>query len=236
MRKAEIAKLLAVAFEVCGGSGMSSAALDAMCRALERYDGDLIVAALNQCHTEVKGRLTLADIVSRIERQDGRPDAETAWAMIPKCSVDSCVWTDEMAAAWKMSQGCHSDIVGQRFAFREKYLELVRLARLEGRPARWSLRAGSDDQKRIRALQDAVAARRLEPGQARALAPHGDNGARKALPGPRTGNTGRTDCGPVDVKKLLREARNRPPRSLAESQARLNELVDAMEDGMGVPN
>jgi hypothetical protein len=205
-------------------------------KVLDKYDPRFVKAALEDCMVSVRGHLTIADVVARASKMDGRPDAETAWAMIPKNSVDSCVWSDEMAEAWKLSLGSPDDLVGQRLAFRNRYNELVNLARLEQRPVRWSLRAGSDDDRRIRALEDAVAARRLEPGQARALMPARMEAARKALPGPRVKSSDRRESGPLDVKKLLREARNSPPRSLAESQARLNQLVDAMEDGMGVPN
>jgi hypothetical protein len=53
---------------------------------------------LGRCRREVKGVLTVSDVVSRIE--DGRPGVEQAWSMLPITESQTAVWTDEMAAAF----------------------------------------------------------------------------------------------------------------------------------------
>ena len=62
-------------------------------------DQPAVLKALTRCRREVKGMLTIQDVVSRID--DGRLGVEEAWAMMPFSESQSVVWTEEMAQAFE---------------------------------------------------------------------------------------------------------------------------------------
>lgn len=137
----EAGKMLGVVCEVTGTS-LSKAAQILMLLELETSPALQVLSALRRCATECRFKLTLADIVSRID--DGRPGAEAAWASFPKSEADAAVVTDEMAAAWGVVASLHeSDPVAARMAFKESYEKAVREAKAEKRPVRWFLSGGT---------------------------------------------------------------------------------------------
>ena len=71
MDRKKLIEAIAVAQEVTGTPLGSDAAIEAMVMDLQAYPQGQVLAAIRRCMREVKGKLTLADIISRID--DGRP-------------------------------------------------------------------------------------------------------------------------------------------------------------------
>ena len=108
---------------------------------------------------------TAADIIDQVQRlasSDGRPGPEEAWALCPKSDADSVVWTEEMAAAFEVVHDMiAADEVAARMAFKEVYAARVADARGAGIAPQWTPALGSSEAGRVRAMQAAVAARRI---------------------------------------------------------------------------
>lgn len=121
-------------------------------RSLARYELETVRAAFDgHVCDPVRGKFVPvpADILAQIEsraQNDGRPDAEEAWAL-SVCARDegaTVVWTDEMAEAYGICLPVLNggDEVGARMAFKSAYARLVDLARAGGKPAKWSASLG----------------------------------------------------------------------------------------------
>ena len=171
MKTEDLAKALIVTAETVGHELTRSAA-HVMALDLEDYDQLQIVAALKRCRRELRGRLTIAGIVERIE--DGHVGADEAWATCSRGEDETIVWTDEMAEAFGIARPLlkQGDAIGARMAFRDAYARLVTSARAERRPARWVVSLGTDAGARERVLREAVERGRLNAGDvARYLPP-----------------------------------------------------------------
>ena len=155
MGSIELIKAVGVTAELCGRT-FSDAAAEVFVNDLSAYPEEAVMRALNRCRKEVRGVLTTADVISRID--DGRPGVEQAWASIPSDELQSIVWTTEMAEAY----GCcaaliaSGDKVGARMAFKEVYVKLVTQARELGTPVQWLASLGGDLESRKRVLLAAV--------------------------------------------------------------------------------
>lgn len=171
MPSSQVIEAIAVTAELCGRT-FSPAAAMVFAGDLEGFPDSAIVAALTRCRKEVKGFLTIADVVSRID--DGRPGAEQAWAMIPQDDTTSVVWSQEMASAFGVAQPLleMGDKIGARMAFKEAYAKLVSDARDQRQPAKWSPSFGDDKNGRQGALIEAVRHNRISVDSAIALLPH----------------------------------------------------------------
>lgn len=158
--------------EVCGQS-LSSAAAEILAEDLGDFSETAVLAALARCRMELQGPLKVADILARID--DGRPEAEEAWAMMPESELASVVWTDEMALAWGIALPLLNigDYGGARAAFRESYTTAVLRARVLRKPVHWMPSLGSDVAARERVLLDAVRKGRLSAAHAEQLLPRG---------------------------------------------------------------
>lgn len=159
----ELIKALAVTAQLMGTT-LSEEAAEVFAGDLSGFPVDAIKAALVRCRKEVKGRLTVADVVSRID--DGRPGPEEAWAMLPKNEHDSVVWSDEMRRAFGvcgplLSEGDH---IAARMAFREAYISEVQKARDAGTPVTWTPSYGHDRIGRASAVREAIDRGRLAHG------------------------------------------------------------------------
>lgn len=163
-------KAVAVTAELLG-TEMSEVAAQVFAQDLARYPEHQVTGALERCRREVRGRLTLADVISRLD--DGRPGAEEAWAMIPKDEYSSAVMSDEMAEAYGVAAPllASGDEIAARMAFRESYVRLVQKARDEGRQAKWFPSLGFDPAARASAVADAVRHQRLTVEQSARLLP-----------------------------------------------------------------
>jgi hypothetical protein len=154
-----IAEVVATA-EVCG-TQLSEIAAELMLQELEAFPDHKVRGALSRCRRELKGRMTLSEIVSRID--DGRPGADEAWAMLPWDErVTAVLPSEAMEAQGLVSPSYYAgDKQGARFAFREAYTRLVTEARTAGRPAQWQISLGWDVDGRAPAIAEAVKLGRL---------------------------------------------------------------------------
>lgn len=154
------------------GTDLTADAARMFCADLCEYDEPAVLRALTRCRREVRGRLTLAEVIARID--DGRPGADEAWAMIPRSERDTVVWTEEMRAAWAVAAPlAETDEVGARMAFRDTYTRAVTEARAARRPVDWSPSLGWDKACREPVIRAAVERGRLSREQALKLLPSG---------------------------------------------------------------
>lgn len=174
MATSRVLEAIAVTAELCG-KVFSPAAARQFAADLSAYPESQVLGALERCRREVKGVLSLADVISRLD--DGRPGADEAWAMIPRDETQSVVWTDEMAAAYGVARPllAAGEPIAARVAFRECYARVVTLARCEQRAPQWRLSPGYDPAGRELAVSDAVSKGRLTPQQAMRLLPDETN-------------------------------------------------------------
>lgn len=170
MPSRELIESVAVTAELCGRT-FSEAAARVFVSDLSRYPEDQVIAALGRCRREVKGVLTVSDVVSRLE--DGRPGVEQAWGMLPIGEDQTAVWTDEMSSAFGAALPLinRRDMVGARMAFKEAYTKAVMTARDAGKPVNWWASIGTDAAGRWSALQAAVNDGRLPLEYARQHVP-----------------------------------------------------------------
>jgi hypothetical protein len=175
MATSKLLEAVAVTAELCGRV-FSEPAARVFVDDLGNYPEQAVIKALARCRREVRGALTVADVVSRLD--DGRPGPEEAWSMLPRDESQTVVWTDEMRQAHAVAAPLLSagESVPARMAFKEAYLRLVADARDAGRPVDWSASLGYDERGREAALLEAVNAGRLPLARAREFAP--------ALPAP----------------------------------------------------
>jgi hypothetical protein len=145
------------------GTDLSKAAARVFAADLSGYPEEQVLAALRRVRHEVRGRMTVADVVTRLE--DGRPSADEAWAMIPSDERQTVVWTEEMAAAY----GVVAKLMAARnmrdagYAFRTAYDGFVKKSREAHVSVKWFPSIGSDPDMRAAALEEAVRKRRITP-------------------------------------------------------------------------
>lgn len=189
----ELIQALAATAELCGTT-LSEPAAKLLLADLAEFDQRAVLAALSKCRRELKGRLTLAEIVSRID--DGRPGVEEAWAMLPRDEDATVVWTDEMREASSSVNHLLEDgeVIAARMAFREVYAKLLAEAREARRPVNWTVSLGHSVAGRRTELLKAVAARRITAAHACALIPNFevDGTATPLLKGKKVGVIGPT--------------------------------------------
>ncbi|MDE2098924.1 MAG: hypothetical protein KGL39_16845 [Patescibacteria group bacterium] len=166
----ELLQAVAVTAELCGRT-FSEAAARMFMQDLSLYDEKAVIKALSKCRKEVKGLLTVADVVARLD--DGRPGAEEAWAMMPFDERQSVVWTDEMSQAFGVCGPLLSagDKVAARMAFKESYTRLVAESRDLGKRVNWTPSLGHAREGREPVLRDAVEKGRLSLEHAREIMP-----------------------------------------------------------------
>lgn len=167
----ELLKAIAVTAELTN-TQLSEAAARVMANDLARFPEGAVLEALSRCRRELKGRLTIADVLTRID--DGRPGPEEAWAMIPHDEASSVVWTDEMALAFGVANPLivEGEKIQARMAFLERYKTLVREARDAGKPVRWTPSLGHDPAGREAVLLEAQRAGRLSAPHVAGLLPY----------------------------------------------------------------
>ncbi len=139
------------------GYPLSELAIAGMARALREHPPADVATALKRCSRECRGRLTLPAILERLPGQAPGPDEAWSIASGAYDEVDTIVWTGEMAEAFGQVRQM-TDKVAARMAFREIYSRLV--AESNEMPS-WFVSPGHDRTRRLRAVQDAVEAKRL---------------------------------------------------------------------------
>lgn len=169
MTPSSVIKAIAVTSELCGGRQLSESAARVFADDLAPYAETLVLDALQRCRREVRGSLTIADVIARID--DGRPGPEEAWAMLPHDEATTVVWTTEMAEAWGIAREA-GDQIASRMAFKEAYARIVSKARSERQPAHWQASLGHNVEGREPVLLRAVELGRLTQTHVSALLPY----------------------------------------------------------------
>lgn len=168
----DLIKTLAVTAEVMGIE-WSEGAASMVADELRAYPLADVQSALKRCRHELKGRLTIHDILDRLS--NGHPGPEEAWATIAKAMKNEAltlVWTDEMREAYGVANGVSDDPVQARMAFKETYAKAVSEARAQRTPLKWSVSKGTDKADQERAILEGVKQGRLSSEYAQRLLPH----------------------------------------------------------------
>ncbi|MBI2725414.1 MAG: hypothetical protein HYX42_04105 [Polaromonas sp.] len=170
MPSIELIQAVAVTAELCGRV-FSEGAARMFVNDLAAYPEPAVLKALARCRREVKGMLTIQDVVARLD--DGRPGVEEAWAQMPFDESQSVVWTDEMCRAFGIALPllAEGDKVAARMAFKEAYTRMIGEARDEGRAVVWTPSLGWDKNGHAAALSEAVSKGRLTYDHAESLVP-----------------------------------------------------------------
>lgn len=160
-----LVEAVAVTAELCGRTFTPNAAA-MFVQDLAGYTEPAVLNALARCRREVRGMLTLADVIARID--DGRPTADEAWASVPRDEQTTVVWTSEAAQSWAVCEDllAAGDPIAARMAFRDAYNRIVAEARDSRRPVEWRVSLGHDKRGRENPIREAVAKGRLRQEQA----------------------------------------------------------------------
>lgn len=158
----QLVDMLASTAEVMGEK-ISPNAATYMVLDLATYPLRVLAEALTACRREVKGRLSLAAIMERID--DGHPAPNEAWAVAIRAADEAVtvVWTEQTRDAWTAALPLveEGDKIAARQAFLEVYARLVKSARAVGGCAVYQPSLGHDASARAAALQLAVDSGRL---------------------------------------------------------------------------
>lgn len=142
--------------------------------ALKPYPVQVIRECFNRHIQTQKFMPTIAEIMDQLRHLDGRPKAEEAWSIVAVAMDNEAitiVWTEEIAAAYRVASACLPDRVAARMAFKETYNAQVDAARHQGIPPKWSPSLGTDLFGRQGPLEEAVRLGRLTHQQAHPLIP-----------------------------------------------------------------
>jgi|SRR5687768_4012177 len=142
------------------GTQLQSTALRMMAEDLSEYDVKDVLTALRRCRQELSRRLTLADIIERIESRDGMPGPEEAWAVMSRGEDETMVITEQMAEAMQFARPLlnDGDHIAARMAFKDSYARIVREARENRIKPKWFVSLGHDKQGRAQPVSDAIRA------------------------------------------------------------------------------
>jgi hypothetical protein len=168
----EIVKyLMMMASLMQGGDRITQDAAKFLFDRLKTYPEKSVIKALNRCLAELKFFPSFSEIVDRID--DGRPDVEEAWALLPHDERSSVVWTDEMRKAFAVANPLliEGDMISARMAFKESYQKEVANARSNGAPVVWSPSFGYDKTMRVNAIVTALEKNRIQIKHAVAMLP-----------------------------------------------------------------
>lgn len=132
-------------------------------KALAPFSPATIGAAFNAYATERPDFAPAPNgIAARCKLMDGRPDENEAWAVAlsSRDERETVTWTGEMQEAFNLCRPVldSGDEVGARMAFKDAYNRLVLAARAANLPAKWSVSAGWDAERRELVVARAVAA------------------------------------------------------------------------------
>lgn len=145
------------------GEQIRPAAAAYMAADLASYPLPVLAKALTACRREVKGRLSLAAVIERID--DGHPAPNEAWAVAIRAADEAVtvVWTEQTRDAWTAALPLveAGDNIAARQAFLEVYSRLVKDARAGSGRAVYHPSLGHDVAGRDSALRQAIVAGRL---------------------------------------------------------------------------
>jgi hypothetical protein len=151
----KLLEALAVLTELTG-TEWSAPTVRVIERELLGYPESDVLQALRRCQVELRGRVTLADILDRLPSQ--HPGVEQAWSLMAKVlgneQVSIC-WSEEMREAYGAAAPLAGDPVAARMAFKEVYMRLVSEARAKRRLPSWSVSLGYDKALREECVREA---------------------------------------------------------------------------------
>jgi hypothetical protein len=202
-----LVKAFFVALEVTGSPTISDAAIAVMLKDLSGYPEEQVISAIRRCCREVKGKLTLADIIQRLD--DGRPDPETAWSMVPKDERVSAMMTSEMEEAFRLAyaQVAAGELIPARMTFLEAYRKSVQQARDGRYPVRWTFTPGTDKDGQALVLLDAAEKGRISTERVKEMLPyHREDEALSARLLAIVEPTARRLTAPVEISAAGRKA------------------------------
>lgn len=183
-----VLKAIAATAELTG-TEISEAALLVFEADLAGYPEADVLAALTRCRRELRGRLTIADVLDRMSTAGGHPTANEAWGMVlaSQDEAETVVWTDQVAEAAAVARPIldAGDEVGARMAFRDAY---ERIIRERNDSPRWFPSLGHDPVRRNTALDRAVADGRLRREHVDGLLPPPINAKGLVIAGLLTGD------------------------------------------------
>jgi len=169
----KILEAIAATAEIMGQS-ISPPAAVILAQDLSAYPQETILAALEETRKS-SARFSAKAIFDAIEKlsPDGRPDANEAWAMLPKNEDASVVMSQEMAEALGVAQPLldEGDAIGARMAFRDAYNRIVEGNKLAGVAPSWFPSLGRNAEMRVAALEQATRLGRIGYDHAAALLP-----------------------------------------------------------------
>jgi hypothetical protein len=153
----DLVKGLMATAEVIGDQLRPTAAAY-MVQDLSCYSMAVLERALAGCRRELKGRLSLAAVLERID--DGHPAPNEAWAVAIQAADErnTVVWTTLTQQAWNTALPLvqAGDKIAARPAFLETYARLLKDARAARLPASYTPSLGFDLTSRNAALTNAV--------------------------------------------------------------------------------
>jgi len=152
-----LVELLVATAEVIGDQ-LRPTAVAYMVRDLSCYPLAQLERALDSCRRELKGRLSLAAVLERID--DGHPAPNEAWAVAIQAADErnTVVWTTLTQQGWStvLPLVLAGDKIAARQAFLETYSRLLKEARAARVPASYNPSLGFDLASRSAALSDAL--------------------------------------------------------------------------------
>jgi len=127
---------------------------------LKPFPLDIVLQAIDRHLYESKFAPKPAEIVEYIEKMDGRPAENEAWAISINAldEQETIIWTAEMALAFEAARPLLKarDKQGAKLAFREAYSRLVAEARRSLSAVNWSVSIGQDKSKINNAISQAL--------------------------------------------------------------------------------
>lgn len=172
----QFARLLGAVMELYNASVTEDAAT-LWWNALQEFTLDQVRHALSDHVKDGKrGMFTPkpADLIARLQRNDGWLDSEVAWSVVARALNDERVtifWTAPMQSAFGVALNLQRDMVSARMAFKEHYENELYEARARGDKPVWQASPGTDPAQRAAAIAEALRLGRIDEAYADKLMP-----------------------------------------------------------------
>ena len=162
----KVAVLIAGTAEITG-QGLNQTAIAIMCEDLAEWEFNDIQSALTACRREVKGRLSLKDIIDRLPKKGGLPSADELWGQVLEYLTDEnkTFVLPEMAfiALESTNGGIYElaksgDNVAARMAFKATY---ERVSQGFNGKVKYIVRLGTNKQNQIDAIKTAYLEKKI---------------------------------------------------------------------------
>ncbi len=173
MSAEKIIQAIAVTAELTG-TQLSDNAMVVMAEDLMRYPLDKVLIALERCRRELKGRLTIASIIERVD--DGWQSAEEAFNTLVAgwCNENLSILTTHTAMRAAESAAALFN-AGDKYragtAFKEAYERAVSEKKAKGIEPDWYVSAGLDKDQLAQVVKEAAATGRITNDYALAMLP-----------------------------------------------------------------